>query len=341
MNPTIVSAGPAEVDFLTGGTQGSIAKRLLKANMDVNVLRTNATLLDREWIEIDKAVVQVQQNRLKGVADLKARGLVWDLNGRGMGIPVIQYQDESDVTPAMLSMTAGERGRNDRPDYGLKFFPLPIVHKPFQFDIRTLTASRNSSMPLDVRMAALASRKVNELIEDILFNGYGTFEYGGGNLYGYTNFPYRNTVVMAKDWATSATGAEIVKDVQAMMQASIDDRHYGPWVLYVPTNYQIPFGNDYAPGTSNAITLRKRLMELEGLDDIVVADHLAAGHVVLVEMNVETVRMITGLPLTNVEWSEEGDMLFNFRVMTIDVPQLRADYDGRCGIVHLASAANT
>jgi len=48
------------------------------------------------------------------------------------------------------------------------------------------------------------------------------------------------------------------------------------------------------------------------------------------------VRLVKGLPLQNVEWQTEGKFINKYKVMTIQVPQVRSDADGRCGIVHLA-----
>jgi hypothetical protein len=44
--------------------------------------------------------------------------------------------------------------------------------------------------------------------------------------------------------------------------------------------------------------------------------------------------MVEGLPLTTVEWTSEGGMIFKFKVMTISVPQVRADQDLRSGVMH-------
>ena len=62
-----------------------------------------------------------------------------------------------------------------------------------------------------------------------------------------------------------------------------------------------------------------------------------ANNVVMVQLTEDVVRVIEGLPLTNVEWTSPGNMIFNFKIMTITVPQLRADQEGNSGIAHLAA----
>ena len=53
-------------------------------------------------------------------------------------------------------------------------------------------------------------------------------------------------------------------------------------------------------------------------------------------MTSDVIRLIDGMPITNIQWKTEGDFVSNFKVMTIQVPQIRSDYNGKTGIVHLA-----
>jgi hypothetical protein len=65
-------------------------------------------------------------------------------------------------------------------------------------------------------------------------------------------------------------------------------------------------------------------------------DTLADDNVLLVQMTRDVIRLVQGMGITNVQWKSEGDFIQNFKVLTIQVPQLRSDQDGHCGIVHLA-----
>jgi hypothetical protein len=134
---------------------------------------------------------------------------------------------------------------------------------------------------------------------------------------------------------SATSGATILESVLAMKQASINNYHYGPWKLYIPTAYETRLDNDYdttTPGT----TIRERIMKIDGITGIKVVDTLATDNVLLVEMSSQTVRLVRGMPLQNVEWSEEGRFIRKYKVMTIEVPQIRSDQNGKTGIVHMA-----
>lgn len=311
------------------------AQKLLASGLKVNALRTNATLRKDEWVQYDKAVVEAAQVRMVGVADLMSRGLVYRF-GNGLGKTVLEYEDASDMSDAQVSMDGVTRGRNDRVEFDLNYLPLPITHKDWFLNIRVLNASRAGGSNLDTTQAALAARKVSEAVENYLFNGSSTFTYGGGTIYGLTDQTYRNTGTLTVDWA-SATGDQILDDVKNMKQASIDARHFGPWMLYIPTAYETALDDDFKAASDKSI--RQRVKEISGIIDIRVADKLTTTstgkkQVVLVQMTADVVRMVEGLPLTNVEWQEQGGMITNYKVMTILVPQVRADQDNRSGVTN-------
>jgi len=233
-------------------------------------------------------------------------------------------------------MDAVTPSKKDRPNYELKYLPLPIIHKDFSFNIRTLSASRTSGQPIDMTTGMLAARQVAEKVEEILFTGASTYTYGGGTIYGYTDMPSRNTVTLSANWDASAkTGALILDDVKSMKQASIDAKHYGPWVLYIPTAYETVLDDDYKAESDK--TIRQRILEISGINEVKVVDKLTANNVLLVQMTSDTVRMVEGMPLSTVEWDEGGGFTSNYKVMTIMVPQIRADQNGNCGITHLAA----
>ena len=82
------------------------------------------------------------------------------------------------------------------------------------------------------------------------------------------------------------------------------------------------------------MTIRQRLLELEKIEAVKVNDSLPDDNVVLVQMTSSVVRLLTGLPLTNVQWPSEGGMKTNYKAMEIVVPQLRSDQNSRTGIAH-------
>lgn len=320
-----------------------IAKNILDADgktININNFRVqrdefhpNATLRQEEWKEIDDAVIKAYRERLRGVADLYAKGLVRKLSN-GLSRTVLEYEVQSDIDDAEMDMDGINRTKSDRVVYTKRALPLPIIHKDFHFGARILAMSRNVGDGLDVTNAELNARKVAEYSENLLFNGSSSFEYGGGTIYGYTDYPSRNTQVLAKDWAAvGTTGEEILFDVKTAKQKAIDDRCFGPYVIYIPTAYETKMDLDFKDASDK--TIRQRLLEVGGITDVKVADHLSNNNVLLIQMTSDVVRLIEGMPLTNVEWSTEGKMMHHFKVMTILVPQIRSDADNRCGIVHM------
>jgi len=343
-----------------GAGHGPVANRLMASGMNIGVMKpwvgsdgrsyqtimvngqakaiplfnTTATLRKDEWKQMDDAILFAAQERLVAVGDLYARNLVYRI-GNGLGKTVLEYEDLSELTAAEITMDAVTPSKRDRPEYELKYLPLPIIHKDFSFNIRALTASRNSGQPLDTTTGIMAARVVAEKVEDIYFNGASTYTYGGGTLYGLIDHPQNNDVTLSAHWDASAkTGTDILDDVREMKQASIDAKHYGPWVLYVPTAYETVLDDDYKSDSDK--TIRQRILEISGIQDVKVADKLPADKVVMVQMTTDTVRIVEGLALTTVEWQEQGGLTTNYKVMAIMVPQIRADQNGNCGVTVLA-----
>ena len=300
-----------------------------------------ATLRREEWMMLDEALMQVKRYRLGGVQDLINEGLTYTL-GNAMGTTVLEWHDVSDAMEADLTMDAVTRSINDRPVFQHNYLPIPIIHVDYEINARVLEASRKLGNPLDTTSAERAARKVLEKMENMLFTDT-TYSFGDkdsrnrNTIYSYVNFPDRNLVNLSVQWnASAATGAMILQDVQEMKAASIAARYHGPWKIYIPTDYETVMDEDYSVSGGSIMTIRDRIMKLGGIKEIKVIDTLAAHNVLMVQMTPDVVRLVRGMDLQNVQWSTEGGMVNKYKVMTIQVPQIRSDMDGRCGIVHLA-----
>ena len=305
-------------------------------------VNSGATLRREEWQYLDEAVLNVSRYRLGGIADLEANGLVYNLNN-AMGTTVLEYHDVSDAFEAELTMDGVTRSKGDRVNFGAKYLPIPIIHVDYEINARVLAASRSLGNALDTTQAEVAARKVMEKLEKMMFTGE-TYSFGGGTIYSLVNHPHRNPVTLTVHWddhtSTSSgdpviTGAKIIQDVLSMKQASIDAYHYGPWMLYIPTAYETVLDSDYDTSTPGT-TIRERIMKIEGIKGIKVIDVLAANNVLLVQMTPDVVRLVKGMAIQNVEWQTEGRFINKYKVMTIQVPQVRSDYNQKSGIVHLA-----
>ncbi len=328
MRPWIGDDGRTYVTLHMGGPKDKLA-----SYQAIPLQNNTGTLRRDEWKQLDAAILDISRQRLGGVDDLVSKGLVFNM-GNGMCTTVLEYHDISDAMEADLTMDGVTRGQGDRPVYGVNYLPLPIIHVDFEINARVLAASRTMGTPLDTTSVELATRKVLEKLEAMLFTPT-SYTFGGGTIYSYLSQGNRNLVTLAKHWdAAGTTGAEILADVVSMKQASIDDRHFGPWTLYIPTAYETVLEQDYTSTYPKSI--RARIMEIQGIQGIKVVDTLTANNVLLVQMTSDVVRLVRGMGIQVVEWSTEGKMVTKYKVMTIQVPQIRNDQAGRSGLVHLA-----
>ena len=309
--------------------------RIVGNNGKPLVANDGALLRYDEWKDIDTEVVKVATDRLVGVRDLQARGLIHNLGS--IGITLSQWEEESDMTAADVSMSGITEAEGDTPAWNLRNVPVPIFHKDFQVNIRRLEASRMVGESLDVTAASIAARRVSERSEDMLFAGE-PIVVQGNNLYGYTNLPGRNQVDLDTNWDAIAQDGNgtIIDDVNAMLQAARDDKHFGPFVLYVPTGYEFKLDEDYSDQYPR--TVRDRIEALTGIERVEIADRLAANNVVLVQMTRDVVDLAIAQPISTIQWSTQGGMVENFKVMACWAARLKSDYDGRAGIVHLRPA---
>ena len=347
------------MDFiLNNKASGGVAARMLQPGFSVNSLRpyfsndgqhvletqvvngkaqtvvsnAPATLRKDDWITLDAAVVQAAKERLRVVTDMRSAGLVHRLPN-GMGHTVLQTETQSDINDATISMDGLRKGNNDRPEYELNNLPLPIVHKDFGFSSRQIAASRNGGSPLDTTMAALAGRRVAEEVEKLLLGVAPSYSYGGGSIYGFTNFPDRLTFTISDPTGGGWVPQNLVDEVLAMRTLSQQAKHYGPWAIYTGLAWDQYLDGDFS-AAKGSNTLRERLLQIQGIDSVVTADYLTGFDIIMVQKSADVARMVNGLDLTTVQWDTDGGFMINFKVLTIQVPQLRADFYGNTGIVH-------
>lgn len=334
MRPYIGSDGRAYVTVYSGGDPKKPTS--YKAiPLQMNGMQTNGTLRRDEWKQLDEAVLAISESRLNGVQDLIDNGLTYNL-GNAMGTTVLEWHDVSDALEADLTMDGVTRARGDRPAYTTNYLPIPIIHADYEINARVLAASRNMGNPLDTTLAERAARKVNEKLENMLFTDTD-YEFGGGKISSYVNYANRNQVSLGANWdASGKTPEDILQDVLDMKKASINAYHYGPWMLYIPTDYETVLDEDYDTSGTSTQTIRQRIEAISGIKGIKVVDALPDDNVLLVQMTSDVVRLVRGMGIQNVQWTVEGNFITKYKVMTIQVPQIRADQDGNCGIVHLA-----
>lgn len=317
----------------------------LMANGVNSPVANAASLRKDEWIALDTVVIRAARQRLRAWADLSAANS-YGLNG--MARTVLEHETMSDPGEAQVDMDGLTEGRTDAPRFQLEALPLPITHSDFWFSSRKLAISRNSGTPLDTVMAEAAGRRVAEAIEKTLIGAqtglaFGTdSRYGrASQVYGYTNFPARVTYTSVTNPSTGGwKPSDTINNVLAMRELLYDRNMYGPFMLYHSADWdQYLDGDYYALATSGMTapnqTLRQRLTSIEGIQGVRRLDFFStAFSLVLVQMTADVVRAVNGMDITTVQWESQGGMRLNFKVMAIQVPQIRADYNGNCGICH-------
>lgn len=326
MRPYIGKDGRSYMTVYKGGDP--------KKKENYHILQTNSagTLRRDEWKQLDEAVLMIAEKRLTGIQNLIDNNLVYNL-GNAMGTTVLEYHDVGDALVAELSMDAVSRAEGDRQQYKTIYLPIPIIHADYEINQRVLEASRALGNPLDTSMAERAGRKVSEKLESLLFTDT-SYSFGGGTISSYLNYTDRNTVDLSTAWDdANKTGKQIVADVLEMKQESIDDHFYGPWMLYVPTSYETKLDEDYADAKGDN-TIRERILNIAGINGVEVIDTLPDDNVLLVQMTSDVVRLVRGMGIQNVQWQTEGGFVNKFKAITIQVPQIRSDQKGNCGIVH-------
>lgn len=299
-----------------------------------NALTVDGILRKEEWAMFDQRVVQVARQRLFAVQDLINAGLVTPV-ANGLGTTMIQWETGSDMDPAEASMSANTPAQNDGIAFQLKQMPLPIIHKDFYIDIRQLEASRKFGQSLDVAQAGLCTRLVAEKTESILFNGLNIV-VGGFGIQGLTTATGRHTGSLAA-WENPATlGTTILSDVLAMMGALVADNMYGPYALYVPVNYYNRMQDDFK--ANSGLTIAQRLLAIEGIKSIRPIFSLTAKNVVMVQLSEDVVDLVDGMQPTTLQWSTQGGLRVNFKVMSIMIPRVKQTQTGQSGIAHYIGA---
>jgi len=310
---------------------------------------TNALLYKDEWQAIDAATVPVYRDRLRFVRDLETLNLVKVLPN-ALGISQYQYQASSDISDATASMSPTNNGNEDQVELTLRTLPIPLIMKPFSFDIRQLATNRRFGGGIDTFHAEQAMIKVAETMEKLHLGTYGTYQFGGANLYGLRNFDSRITTTYA-DWAGGTkTAKQRVTDLLTFINTMRDNKQYGPFGIYVGANLERYLDEDYND-TYGVITLRERILKV-GVDKertnsgdvsssirfIRALDYLENDDIIVVSFGNRSIRTIQGMTPRIVQWSEKGGMVAKFVAMAIQLPFIVKDYNNKVGILHATKA---
>lgn len=369
----IVNTGRTKYNKETGKNEPiKVQKRTrdLVAN-DINLPVFNDTTLSKQqWIELDRKVLKAARYRLRAWADLQATNSYGGFDG--MAKTMLEHETISDPGEAVQDMDGLSDGRNDAPTWQLQGVPLPITHCDFWMSKRKLMTSRQSGEPINTIMGEAAGRRVGEMLETQLIGNATGMTYGGQNnpsygrtakVYGYLNFTPRLTYTSLHiptdvAWTPKMT----IDDVLAIRQLLQANKFFGPYMIYTSNDWDRYLDADYAyVVTSGAVspsqTLRNRLRQLPDIMDVRRLDMLFAtaptaggpGYtgrgltlnpftLIVVQMTDDVARAVNGMDISTIQWESHGGLRLNFKVMTIQVPQLRADKYNNVGILQATTS---
>lgn len=308
--------------------------------------RAAAPLPDRAQIALDQAVVEVGLQRLTFVADIIAAGLTYTL-GDPLSVTQLEWNSVNKVGAAQRTMTPSARGENKLPIITPNRLPIYLTTDKFELDIRTLKMSQRIGMPLDTALVRQCTRAVNEAIEDAAINGTTTLDgqelkVAGYNAPGILNAPNAETQnLTAAAWTTVPVGSTVFSETQQMIKKLKDNKKFGPYRMYVGTQVGDALDADYNSGSANPITIRQRLLQIDGLQAVRVADMMPAGNgaspsignkVAVVQMTSDVVDIVVGQPPTVIPWTSLDGFTIHNLIMAIMIPRVRSDYDGNSGI---------
>jgi uncharacterized linocin/CFP29 family protein len=351
------------VDYIYNGQGfGSVADRLLATNFQLGALRpftgpdgrsymtlnhqgkdvtvlvgnTPSTLMYDEWKLFDTEVIRVARPLLNAWGAISGAGLTRTIPN-GLAHPVSQQQSMTDFGNATISMDGLREARRDRPVFDTSLFPLPIIHADFSFSLREILVSRNTGVGLDTTAIEQNTRKIVEEVERLTLGTSSSYSYGGGTVYGLTNFPERLTKVLtlptAPGWEPAVTYDEILDMIQSLQDIYFN----GPYGVFVSPGWTKYMNTDYSaayPGTS----LASKLREIGDIRFVRKVDYLSNFQIVLFQLDPNVIQNITGLPMTTMQWESHGGMQVNFKIMTIMVPRVRKNANEQTGIIHGTAA---
>jgi uncharacterized linocin/CFP29 family protein len=306
----------------------------LDTNERKEVIANATTLEEDEWRTLTDRMVQVYQRELNGIQHLREAGLTRNVS---LATRIDLWQEISEMTEAEVSMDGETSSEEDRVTYTTSGVPIPITHKDFRIPERVLMTSRRMNNDLRTDEVAAASRVVSEMLEAILFQGWNPQirdERGDTfTLYGYTNFPDRNTVT-GSDWGTAGN---IRDDVVSMLdELDKDKRTGGDFWMYLASPQWRELRSAIDPDGDGNLTVRERLNDEFGAEigRVARSPYVPDGEAVMVDPREDVVELAQAEDMQTIAWQSGSGMTNHYKVMAALAPEIKSDQDSQCGIVH-------
>lgn len=283
----------------------------------------NGLLREDQTRQIEEALTAVARRDLVAVADLRNAGLTTSL--RNIGVTSFEFERVTPVDEAEQSMSILNLGRRDLVKFALTAIPVPVTVSQFMLDARQEAAGQGRGEPVSLTNVEEHTRSVMEKLEDTLCNG-SDIVLGANTLPGYTNFGSRAQLsYIGTPWDDpSLPLTTAVKDVLAMRTALRDNGFTGPYILYLPANYDGVIDDDYKAESDR--TLRERLMAITGITQIKVLPSLPDSEVLLVQMTRSVAEAVIGQDISPVTWDTHGGLASHWAILAVMTFALKAAY---------------
>lgn len=323
--------------FVTRNSIDPATGKLVKNKVE---LSTNALLRVDQWRMIDSVVSTTVKANLRVATGLRAAGLSRSVPN-AFAKQFIMSENRGDMTPAKIGMDPVAKSNNDRPEYNNQLVPLPIIWKDFSFTARDLAYSQSEGAggqgePLDTSSLVEATRKCVELAEALVLGQVG-YSFGGGNVYGLTNYPNRTTATLTNPNSTGWTADKLVAEIIHMRELLRLKGFSGPFGVVYSGAWAEFFDRDYSTLKGDN-TVGERVRQISEISTWIQSDTLSGYQIVLLSLQQSVFRIIDGMDFRAVQWDTAGGMEQHFKIMGIVVPEARGDFYGTTGIVHGVAA---
>ncbi len=311
---------------------GEVIERAAKLDLLTNA---DGTVRHEDFLTIRDRLVEIRERELNGIADLRAAGLTFN---EPITSQIVGFENHNDFPDAERDMNPNAYQNNDSV-FSESYVPCPIMHQSFDVIWRQQGFDYKRSVGLE-----RTARKVLESAEDLLFNGDADIvvNFNGTNfpIYGYTTHPNRGLGTIS-DWTDEANASQIVKELIqniSEMWAEQGGIRNGSVMVYVANDIWNNFQNDYKSDYPSKPIL-DRMRDVVQVMDVKPAEKLAAGEVVLVEMDSRTIELCIEADLTVVPHTKTAPFEpQTFTTYAAMVPQIKVDGNGQTGIRHLTPA---
>lgn len=223
-------------------------------------------------------------------------------------------------------------GLQDKTPYTI---PIYVTWDEFGFNARELAAASRVGRPLDMDEVEQATRNVNFAIEDAIINGLDE-TINGNSSPGLLDTTTTQSYESNDAWDDAdKTGEDILTDVLAMRAKLAANKFYGPYTLYIPTDYSAALQK---PFDSSGITSLTRQAYLEQLVfggrnlRIQTADLLPDDRTLLVQDTSSVCDVIVGQQPVAINPAPELEFHTKWLVYAVIVPRVKSDINSNFGI---------